>query len=195
MSSIIGLAGAHRTGKTTLAQAYAGKRSAHFHQMDTAKLMAKHGYDSSNQTMDFKDKLRAQELLLHEYYDSLTELRMSEHKLIITDRTPLDLATYLLIRVGPEESEEYSAEIIKYIRHCIAMANTFYTGITVTQPGIPLISDSKSAAASMAYIEHYNSIILGLTHHDLNQSPIQILSRLDIDLGTRVRKMGEFHGI
>lgn len=70
---IIGLLGAHRTGKTTLAKATAEASGIRFMQVQLSEAQRILGFDSSKQDYTFKERRQIQEGLLN-YMAELTQI-------------------------------------------------------------------------------------------------------------------------
>jgi hypothetical protein len=157
---MIGLCGAHRTGKTTLAKAYALKSGSTFLETSVSAINRELGFDLSKEHT-FAERLAHQEQIL-ERIDRIYGQHAGED--VITDRTPLDMIAYPMAeainsRVADEDQERFA----RYVQKCIDVTNRRFGILMVVQPGIALKDAEGKAAANAAYIEHLNSIILGLT--------------------------------
>ncbi len=82
-----------------------------------------------------------------------------------------------------------SSELDEYINRCFEVTNKFFNALIILQPGIPLIEAKGKAALNKAYIEHLNSLIIGLCHDERLECGILCISRDMIDLNSRVRKV------
>ena len=92
--SNIGLCGAHRTGKTTLAIALSKKLKMPFVEIGTSKLFSDRNLDPAK-PMDFRTRLHIQRVILNHAESIWFEMDES----FICDRTPIDLAAYTLAEV------------------------------------------------------------------------------------------------
>ena len=155
---MIGLSGAHRTGKSSLARAFAEKHGIPFVETSASQVFKDLGIDPAA-THDFSTRLTVQEEILKRF-DAMYAKYPGE---AITDRTPLDMLAYTLAEaVGNAVSQEDQARFKKYIESCIFVTNRRFSTILVVQPGIPVVWAEGKAALNDAYIEHLNSLILGL---------------------------------
>jgi hypothetical protein len=153
---MIGLCGAHRTGKTSLAQAFSNHSGVPFLQTSASAIFSMMGYDPK---ADYPIDIR-----LHIQRELLIYLRGTYDKwkgqTFITDRTPLDLAAYLLADVT---RENVCDGIVEYVEDCLELTNRTFGTIFIIQPGIPLVEEQGKAPATPAYIEHLNALIVGLS--------------------------------
>ena len=158
---MLGLCGGHRVGKSTLARAFAEKSGLTFIETSASSVFKEMGLDPA-QTYDFTTRLSVQEQILETF-----EGIYSHHAtggLCVTDRTPIDLMAYTLAEaVGDSVSAQDQDRFAKYVERCIEVTNRRFCALVVVQPGIPLVHENGKAALNVAYIEHLNSIILGLS--------------------------------
>jgi hypothetical protein len=156
----VGLCGAHRTGKTTLARAFAEKRGIPFVETSVSAIWRELGYDPAV-TYDFETRLAVQEEILKrvdEVYSKHVGLEF------VTDRTPLDMAAYTLAdAIGDRVPDTCQERLAKYINDCFEVTNRRFGVVLLVQPGIKLVHEEGKAAVNAGYIEHLNSLILGLT--------------------------------
>jgi hypothetical protein len=175
---IIGLAGAHRVGKTTLAIAYASSAKIRLLTTSVSASLAKAGFNARS-ALTLSERLEAQTLVL----EDCIQLWSAQEELAITDRTPLDLIAYTIGEVTMSrasnlmEDEALEKALGDYVDKCLAAADKYFAKIVVVQPGIKIVNDAKSAAASRVYISHINHIIAGLAvEHDHHIMPTCCLS-------------------
>ena len=167
MSYRIGLTGAHRVGKSTLAEVLAKDTKAKYAPVGISDMQAAYGYDSSKQDYPWEERKKIQELLLREFSGHLLGLRIYRAEslrglLKITDRTPLDLVGYAMWSLPENPTKEDTAWLENYIQLCIELTNRNYRGIALVQPGIPLVSSPTSAPADAEMIETFNQCYLSL---------------------------------
>lgn len=177
--SNIGLSGAHRTGKTTVAQTISAQTTIPFLYTNTSEIMRRAGVDPTLR-MPFATRLRVQLRILEAY----EELFQTQPPPFITDRTPIDLMAYTLADITSSTEADFTA-LKHYLDRCFAVANEVFETIVIIQPGIPLIKASGKAALNPAYIEHLNTLILGLCYDPRNSSSILVLNRAMTNLDTR----------
>jgi hypothetical protein len=159
--SLLGLIGAHRVGKTTLARAYAERRKMEFVETSVSAIFKELGFDPAV-TYDFSTRLTIQEeilMRLERVYSKCNKMTFA-----ITDRTPLDMLAYTMAEaIGDSVSERDQERFRKYAQNCIDVTNRRFSIVCLVQPGIPVIAAEGKAALNEAYIEHLNSLILGLS--------------------------------
>lgn len=181
---ILGLIGSHRTGKTTLAEAYAEKTGATLIKMDVGGLQRKLGFDSSNQSYDFDTRMDIQENLLGCFNTIYSEVRGTD---AVVDRTPLDLIGYTMLAVKDDLSEAQSDRLTKYVQDCINLTNEHFTALVLVQPGIPLTTAETSAKSSTALMEKLNLIYLGTITDERTIIPHFYIPRGMLKLEHRVK--------
>lgn len=158
---MIGLCGSHRVGKTTLARVFAEKHGLEFVQTSASAIFKELGYDPAV-TYDFKTRLTIQEEILKRFDEQYAGHPAADSA--IADRTPLDMLAYTLAEVdGSRLDEEDEARLRRYMDACIAVTNKRFSVLLVVQPGIPVVVEEGKASLSSGYIEHLNTVILGLT--------------------------------
>lgn len=179
----VGLCGAHRTGKTTLARAFADKRGIPFVETSVSAIWRELGYDPAV-TYDFETRLTVQEEILKRVdavYGKYVGLEF------ITDRTPLDMAAYTLAdAIGDRVPEHCQERLAKYVNACFEVTNRRFGIVLLVQPGITLVHEEGKAAVNAGYIEHLNSLILGLTVDERLTASHFYIPRPVLDLETRV---------
>lgn len=181
---ILGLIGSHRTGKTTLAEAYAHKTGATIIKMNIGSLQKELGYESSNQSYDFDTRMDIQEHLLRRFDEIYTAVKGLE---AVADRTPLDLIGYTMLAVKDDLSEAQSDRLEKYVVDCINLTNEFFSALVLLQPGIPLTTADTSAKPCKALMEKLNFIYLGTITDERNIVPHFYIPRSMTDIDCRVK--------
>jgi hypothetical protein len=179
----IGLCGAHRTGKTTLAEALSIQVKKPFVKTITSEIFRQYGLDPAH-PLDFRKRLEIQKQILISY----AEIWASQQQSFITDRTPVDLMAYTLADVQGSTEVNFP-ELERYMEQCFEVTNKYFNVLIVLQPGIELIPAEGKAALNQAYIEHLNSLVLGLCHDERLKSSIVCIKREVIDLDDRIKKV------
>ena len=156
-----GLAGAHRTGKTSLAEKIAERNSWLPMVRTSAKDAAKaFGFDVNNPG-DFAARMDWQEHLIEVFAAQYAE----QTGAFVTDRTPLDMAGYLLADVPVGEIDRsLERRVEAYIDRCFELTERHFNLVVIIQPGIPHVVTEGSPAPNRAYQEKLNAIMLGLSH-------------------------------
>jgi hypothetical protein len=186
---MMGIAGAHRTGKSTLAKEFATRNGWHFITSSASKVFANLGMDPAK-TYSFDERLIVQEAILKNFeldYRSAPLGVMS-----ITDRTPLDLLAYTLAEVTGStlNTQERRDRLTRYVNACVEATNCHFSALLVLQPGItPVVADGKGAMCPH-YIEHLNSIILGLAVDERIKPAHFYIPRYMTDLEDRIGALG-----
>lgn len=156
---MIGIMGAHRVGKSSLAKAYAEKHGIKFIETPVSSIFKELGYDPAG-VFDFATRLEIQEVIL-DRLEALYALYAGQN--VIVDRTPIDMMAYTLAEVhGHAVAPEEQARLARYIERCFEVVNKRFTLLLLIQPGIPIVPAPGKAPLSPAYIEHLNSLMLGL---------------------------------
>jgi predicted ATPase len=159
--SVTGLCGAHRTGKTSLARAFAKKHGIVFMETSVSAIFKELGQDPAA-SFDFTTRLDIQEVIL-ERLDAMYGL-IAPGSQVVVDRTPIDMLAYTMAEaIGHVVSDADQARFVKYTERCFDVINRRFATLVLVQPGIPLVDEEGKAAINQAYIEHLNSLMLGLT--------------------------------
>lgn len=185
----VGLCGSHRTGKTTLAKKIAEYHQIKFIQSSVSEVFKHCGRQhplKPDDQMDFSTRLWIQQQILEAAIHW-----WSQPVDFITDRTPLDFIAYTLCDVHGTTQVNFN-ELNGYLERCFTATNQLFSRIIVVQPGIPLVYAEGKAALNQAYIEHLNTIILGLCHDERLHCPVTVLPREIIDLEQRLTVASQF---
>lgn len=157
---MICLSGSHRVGKTTLAKAYALKFDIPFVETSASAVFKSMGLDPAV-TYDFSTRLTVQEEILKVFEAIYAKYAAKE---AITDRSPLDLLGYTLAEaIGHTVLLEDQERLSRYTAKCFEVLNKRFSTVIVLQPGIPVVYEEGKAAINNGYIEHLNSLIIGLS--------------------------------
>ena len=187
----IGLCGAHRTGKTTLAIALSKKLNMPFVDIGTSKLFSDRKLDPAK-PMDFKTRLHIQRVILNHAESIWFEMDES----FICDRTPIDMAAYTLAEVqGNTLGKESEWELQDYLRDCQEVTERYFGYLFLIPPAIPFVDEIGKASLSQGYIEHIHTLCLGLFHDsDALQAGCR-LGRSLTDLNERVEFIAYFTAV
>lgn len=185
----LGLFGAQGTGKTTLAQAFATKEnwtlvpsvaSACFRELDLPYI-----------GLSFEDRLRVQELILKRMNAQLWSHSRSGNPWI-ADRTPLDLAAYLLAEWGQRCDDLQGEAIMDYVDRCYKMLNTHYAMVVLIQPGIAYVDDGSRPPLNVAFQELHNMLCQSLVRDRRALTYAVQIHREATDLNARVAAVRHF---
>lgn len=176
----LGLCGAHRTGKTTLAIALADRLNIPFVRTTTSQVFAHLGLDPA-EPMDFKTRLFVQNHVL----DAAEQVWQNPATPFISDRTPIDMIAYTLGDIQGKTEVDFDL-LNQYIDRCFASTNQFFQNLAIIQPGIPLVYEEGKAALNAAYIEHINILVIGLCSDRRLTADVFCNDRAVIDLEIRI---------
>lgn len=180
---MIGLAGAHRVGKTTLARAYSKQSGIPMIETSSSKTFERLGY-SPKEDYDFDTRLFIQTEILKDLLQSYSEVKSG---VFISDRTPIDLIAYMLADVQRQTLNKKQEEsLAKYVNDCILANNRHFAVVIVVQPGIQMVESADKAPCSIGYIEHLNSLIMGITVSEGISASHFYIPRLMTDLEDRI---------
>lgn len=154
----IGLSGAHRTGKTSICQRLSEKNPIPFLRTSAKAAAEEYGFDVNNPG-SLADRLGWQEFLLTRFEEQYA----TQDGLFFADRTPLDMAAYMMADVTAGEIDpEIDKRIDSYVSRCLAMTDRFFAAVVIIQPGIAHVPVDGSPAPNRAYQEKLNALMLGL---------------------------------
>lgn len=186
---LIGIMGAHRVGKTTLARELQSNCDAHFSPFSASAVIAKHNLDART-IATLEQRITVQEDILEHYVDYL-KITKTQHERVVVDRTPLDFIAYLYGDIGSvscsEITENIQERITDYRDKCLHLAGAEFSLLLHVQPGIAIVEDSKSAAPQRNYIDHLDLIFHGLARYMQQvQTPYVCIPKACCDLKQRV---------
>ena len=184
----LGLCGAHRTGKTTLAIAISSQLNIPFVRTTTSQVFAQLGLDPA-EPMDFKTRLFVQNHVL----DAAERIWQESVSPFISDRTPIDMIAYTLGDIQGKTEVDFDL-LSQYIDRCFASTNQFFQNLAIIQPGIPLVYEEGKAALNAAYIEHINVLVIGLCSDSRLKTNVFCNARDVINLKTRILNILEYFG-
>ena len=179
----VALVGAHRTGKTTLARLYAQRAGIRFLETSVSAIWRDLGLDPAA-LYDFETRLSVQEEILRRI-DDIYARHAGED--FITDRSPLDMAAYLLgDAIGDRVPEHLHGRVKKYVEDCFHVTNKRFGVVILIQPGIQLVAEEGKAAMNLSYIEHLNSLMFGLCVDERLKCHHYYMPRAVLDLEERL---------
>jgi hypothetical protein len=192
---MLGLAGAHGTGKTTLAEAFSELSGLPFIKGTTRATYERLGLDPQrNYPLDVR--LDVQFEILKDY-----EALYAQHQRFVTDRTPLDMMAYLLADVQREGvTEAQGTRIAKYLEECYTVLNRRFPVVLIVQPGIPFVAEEGRPLPNVAYQEHIHVLVHGFAADERFKGTHFFVPRAYTDMDRRleacayaVRRSGEKH--
>jgi chloramphenicol 3-O-phosphotransferase len=186
MTSNIGICGAHRTGKTTLAKNLAKSLDMPFIEIGASAIFAADHLDPAK-PMDFRTRLYIQQQILKHAVDVWFEMDQP----FICDRTPIDMMAYTLAEVqGNTLDEELEFELSQYLYDCKEATEKYFSYLVLVPPAIPITAAKGKASLSKGYIEHIHTLVAGLFH----QSPVMgyEINRANTSLNKRIADVKRF---
>jgi hypothetical protein len=142
-----GFAGAHRTGKTTLAKKVAEDLGWFYHDASVSKIMREAGINAVGD-VPIMQRIEAQEFLLKRY---LKELQWASRPMV-TDRTPLDMIGYMLGEITMHNNTpEVGERVYDYMMECLSATITQFDTIILVRPLATYTVDPKSPPLNRGY--------------------------------------------
>jgi nicotinamide riboside kinase len=206
--ALIGICGAHRTGKTTLAKKWGNITKFKYVDAGVSNVLRDNGFDpSALQDLDVMEFMKAQDVV-KDHLINIARKYSAKTDFYIVDRTPIDACAYMKSYCNArffcrmdgwsEDRAELFAKWYKdYEKECMFETAKRFCMTVLIQPGIELVSDKKSAPANDLFINHLNTLLLGDLseildiHADLTPN-IGVMDRNILDLDYRCEKMDEF---
>jgi nicotinamide riboside kinase len=182
---MLALTGAERTGKTTLAKAFAEASNIPFQPFNTSDIIVEMGLDITK-PIDVVTRINLQERILKKH---LAEIRDSP-AMCITDRSTIDFAAYLITSIGNNCPEEYQDWVLDYVDTCIKHANNSYFGVIVVQPGIEYVEAENKPLKSKTRQELFNMTCMALVNDVRFASPAFYIKKDNLILTDRVASVG-----
>jgi hypothetical protein len=180
----LGFSGCHRSGKTTIAKRIAEKNNCPFIETSMSALANEMGV-KIGLDMPFDQRQEYQEAALAKYLSMYEEF--GSGGLFTTDRTPIDLAAYVVTAWHPavvDEAQTFWAD--DYVERCLKATNEWLFQIAVIQPGIAWVDADQKAENINFYRESLNTTCIGLAWDDRVTSACHIVNRNVLDLDERV---------
>lgn len=153
----IGICGAHRVGKSTLAKLYAKNMGVDFINGSVSQVFADFGLPVDDDlTPDVR--MNVQEETLERY-----RLATDGRRAFVTDRTPVDYIAYTLATLGQAElsDEEFDRRVAKYMGDCSLAAAKSLDLVVLVRPGIPVVPAPGKGLLSPVYIKKLDSLMVG----------------------------------
>jgi len=160
----IGLTGSHRTGKSSLAKMLAELIEVPYLDMAIGK-NAVWNIFNSHDNVTFAERLVIQKRLLADVEQVLKDQKKNES--FVSDRTPVDLLSYLLCNIDSTTSELFDEEVEEFIAKCRILTLKYFDMIFVVQPGILFEkNEGKNGKVynSIAYQESLTNSCIGFLH-------------------------------
>jgi len=179
---MIGLAGAHRTGKTTLARECARVLDLPFVETEVSGIFESMNLDPAA-PMDIQTRLIVQSVILKVCIE-----KWSGYKgVFLSDRTPIDMLAYTMAEIQGGSLDGVGEQLMaKYFADCINATSRYFGLVLLVQPGIPLVAAPGKARMSLGYMEHLNTLMSGIMLRKELMSQVAFMSRDTLDLNDRI---------
>lgn len=183
----IGFCGAHGTGKTTLVIALSHSIGVPYIPIDASNVFLEHKFHPSDK-LDIRARLFLQQKILAKAEDIWFDV---DEPSFICDRTPLDMAAYLLADVGNGELDKHTQdEVMDYLQDCVKITIKYFDKIVLVPPAIPFVEREYKAAINQPLIFKLHTQLLGMLNYlDL---PYKELPKDCLDLGDRVQFVKDY---
>lgn len=186
----VGLAGSHRVGKTTLAEAFAKQNDIPFLKTSVSEVFSIIGRDPK---VDYpiEERIVIQEAILFAL-EKQYESALAVSPVFITDRTPIDLASYMMadvLRTSFMGSPALSVLVNDYVARCIFSVNRWFSTVVLVQPGIPIVEAVGKAPGCPAFIEHINLVQSGLLVSEKIKCRQYVIPRRILSLEQRLQSL------
>lgn len=172
------LTGAERTGKSTLAKAYAEARGITFMPARTTQIWAEMGLTPG--PLDPDTRMRFQDRVLEAHIEDCKNVDGPA----ISDRCPLDFITYLMIDLQGTDFDFKRVEA--YLNHCVDTINRFGTAVVLLQPGLPYVEDEGKLRKCLVRQELFNCVVGSLMLTTDLMPPVFRMGRDTLDLKERI---------
>lgn len=185
---MIGLAGTHRVGKTTLAKAWAEQNDIDYITPDVKGVIATFG-----KTCDMIGGIDERIEIQRRIVQSCNNTFLRRKKIFITDRTPIDVAAYTLADAGQELTDKQANDLNEIVMDCIELTNSSFFSLCLVQPGIPYVTEKGSPLPNIAYQEHIHTLIQGLMRDERVNVMTWSIPRSNTDHDNRLEAVDEVH--
>lgn len=183
------LAGSSGTGKTTLAKAIADVMGIPYHDASVTRIMNEIGVNPVATLDSIDTRIAAQEQLLVRYIEELRTLPRP----FITDRTPLDMAAYVLGEVTMlNTTREQGERIAKYVSVCQERTRELFDAVTVLRPLPFYESKSTRPPPNPAYQHQIQTLIEGILGQTAEKNPLAFAVVYATDFERRLEVTAEF---
>ena len=208
--ALIGLCGAHRTGKSFLAKTWAEHAGYTYVDANVSGVLRSNGFDPATIQSNGIYEFFVAQNIVREHLIEIAEEYSRKKEVYVIDRTPLDALAYTRCYMNAEmfgfvkEFEEKRKEsffrnwMTEYAKECYAAIAYLFSMTVLVQPGIAIKEDAKSALADELFLDHLNTLIKGdiatiLENYQNSLVPnIFVINRGIIDIDDRIEAMDSF---
>jgi nicotinamide riboside kinase len=184
----IGMAGAHRTGKTTLARALSRMFNLPMLSSQASRVAELHGFDmATDNRLDTGIAMQNQQLT------AMVTQFLGESGGYICDRTPIDAAAYLLADATAPAGDELSRETtVQYVEKAMALTQKHFDLVILVPPAITFEAAEGKPPFNTAYQEHLHMLVRGMLFDDEIGIRVGQIQRANTDRFDRVKAAADF---
>lgn len=181
---MIGLAGTHRTGKTTLALAYADHYDEYIYLPTNVSAVLKGIGFEADKPMSLQDRLYVQRVVLEHLKNVYAEAQGTK---FITDRTPLCALGYLFAEVTvSQETQSLSSELDSYYQDCIELTRKVFSTVAIVPMAIPIVYEEGKGNLCPAVMRMQELTIMGAA---LKCKGLDAFIIQEVDLDLRIHEL------
>lgn len=187
----LGLCGASRSGKSTLARAWSETHGVNYVTLSTVEVLKSIGFDCK-EIVTVDDRITAQKAMVKRAYDVFTSANRTN---FVSDRTPLDIAAYMLadIPMAAELTDRQHRMIGEIVEDCFDITNQCFRGLLLLPPVLPYVEEEGKPRENPSYSWHFHYLIHGLAASSACKRPFWSLAFKVIDLGQRVNALTKIY--
>lgn len=186
----LGLSGAHRTGKTTIAREFAANMNCPL-VLSSATAVAKDMGIRADIGLPFSVRLDFQAEVLRRFCADCD--REGGTGVFVTDRTPLDFAAYALTDWHSTRSTpELDVRLQTYVADCMEATSRYFFTVGVIQPGIRYEVRDDKPAPNELYQEYLNTVLIGLAADHRVKSHFHLMPRYVLKNEERVERLTDY---
>lgn len=183
----IGLCGAHRSGKTTLARDFSVGSGMPYVTLSASEVIASLGLSFMEiKTLD--QRLAVQQALV----DKCEAVFRDQREPFVSDRTPMDIAAYLMAEAMKDgATPAQQAKIMELLKRCWDIGNETVGVYFLVPPDLPYVAEPGKPDENKPYQEHIHLLIYGLLADERNHRGYWYLRRGAHELDRRVGAVAE----
>lgn len=193
----IGISGAHRVGKSTLAKAAAESLGMEFCETRCSEVFAQDVggvFYKPSDDIPFPARMVIQARMLEHISNRYAAMTGP----FVADRTPVDVIAYLFGEVQGStipkpERERYNRFLNSIAERAVQICDNQLVGIVHLQPGIDLIEGVDKAVACPVYIRHLNMLVSAIMNGWAGQFfAAYTMPHAALDIKERVEHVDQF---
>lgn len=191
----IGLCGAHRTGKTTLARLVSQEYGMPFVESPASRIVGDYGFDMGRDNRLAFGNTMAREYGLNmqqKIYDTVVE-NLDAQGSFVADRTPIDVAAYMLADATAGAGCQWTREAtVQMVERAIRDTALLFDIVILVPPAIEFVAEEGKPPFNVAYQEHHHFLCRGILFDEdldlywdeIKRDTFSIEARMDFIRGT-----------